>query len=1229
MPTLEELKRQLVKLQAEYDATPKSQRKRLAEISNEIDKLESQIEAFEENLPQKSTQNSIQRSQSKTKSNSPIAKIAATIKEHSNKRKSVKAPSKDKPARHKPQNNSGRTISKKFGGRLNSRQQRASQEKNKQIVELSEHELMQRDLIAEKPELIKIFQSLSIETLADIINSNQLFNTVELMAFFQVYCANILQHYKGGVIKVVYKQTDANGVVDFVTRMYVIDNGLIKYAYDFLNKYSQNIIQEDEVGSDQQIGYSICQALYVEILTKEQLQKMKADGQTTIVTYDRKKGAYLNYLNKIPQLDLSRYQIGSTLEQHMEISQKQCFIHCLQISGQYTDEELNNIEIQVCQDVSYLAVLNLKKIVGLGYIIINDYKVNSGSNTIHINKPKESPLPPPKVRIALFEGHYFINDQVLISGWWIDNYNTYSDNQKFLSNPNCDQIRNGYFKSRDAGISTYIGQIIQKMHSNKLLEHIDDLNIYNYKQISKQEISAPQQPAQYAKIFEHKPKSQHKFDKVIFADYETHTKELVNGELKSIPHKPFMLCYTEDYGESVTTARSINQLADELDRYYGKLDLDLKSKPQVLILFHNLPYDSRFILSSKYKVQDLIQQGTKQIQFKIYLKNCVLTFRDSLRLFDASTSVAKMPKMFFTKAEQEMLVKEIFPYDYYTEELYLDNVGDIKEATKYIKASESQFRISLQKANAMLDEEHFDMFKYCEFYCKQDVIILAKAVSKFRENLKNEYKEQGLDIDLFNYLTISSLAIDIQKQLGCFEDCYEVSGVLRQYLQQFIIGGRTMVAGNQRVKMHNQKIQDFDAVSLYPSAMSRCYYPTGVPKCLNQNMISYYNDINNLKQITLDQNSKDQNTLYLQVKLKRTSKFIKRNFPLVSEIDENGVRQFNNNFDETKYYYYDVISLQDLVEFQQVNYEIISGIYFEGRNYKIQEVVIQMFNKRKHYKSIKNPIQVIYKLILNSAYGKTIECIHDTKVELVDSQGFAKLVLKQASNIVSTEQVGNKYIVTIRQEVCDSYAFTYIGSLILSTSKRIMNEVMCTADDNNLPIFYQDTDSMQIEIDSINILKQKFQEKYNRELIGENMGQFHTDYESDLGKVLYADQAVYVAKKVYCARLVVQSKENPNELLIDYHIRMKGASIGAIDKECNEKYEGDYIKLYENLFNHHNTTTFDLCANKPVFQFKGLEVKTMDNFYREIKFPLNKFEKQFEKRYVKQILEDFLRNSQK
>ncbi|CAL6051282.1 Hypothetical_protein [Hexamita inflata] len=241
MPTIEELRRQLVKLQAEYDATPKSQRKRLAEISNEIDRLELLIGDFEDPI------NSPQRPQPIAKTNSPIAKIAATIKQHSNKRKSVKAPSKDKPAQHKPQNKSGRTIAKKFGGRLTSRQQRASQEKTKHIVELNEHEIMQQDLIAQKPELIKIFNTLSLETIADLINSNQIYNTVELMAFFQVYCANILKHYQGGTITVVYQKTDSNGIVDFVSHTYLIDYHLIKNAYDFLKTHSQDIIQDDEV----------------------------------------------------------------------------------------------------------------------------------------------------------------------------------------------------------------------------------------------------------------------------------------------------------------------------------------------------------------------------------------------------------------------------------------------------------------------------------------------------------------------------------------------------------------------------------------------------------------------------------------------------------------------------------------------------------------------------------------------------------------------------------------------------------------------------------------------------------------------------------------------------------------------------------------------------------------------------------------------------------------------
>ena len=51
-------------------------------------------------------------------------------------------------------------------------------------------------------------------------------------------------------------------------------------------------------------------------------------------------------------------------------------------------------------------------------------------------------------------------------------------------------------------------------------------------------------------------------------------------------------------------------------------------------------------------------------------------------------------------------------------------------------------------------------------------------------------------------------------------------------------------------------------------------------------------------------------------------------------------------------------------------------------------------------------------------------------------------------------------MVSTHEEVNDSYAFTYIGAMVLSVSKRIMNEVMCLAEDMGILITYTDTDSM-------------------------------------------------------------------------------------------------------------------------------------------------------------------------
>ena len=44
-----------------------------------------------------------------------------------------------------------------------------------------------------------------------------------------------------------------------------------------------------------------------------------------------------------------------------------------------------------------------------------------------------------------------------------------------------------------------------------------------------------------------------------------------------------------------------------------------------------------------------------------------------------------------------------------------------------------------------------------------------------------------------------------------------------------------------------------------------------------------------------------------------------------------------------------------------------------------------------------------------------------------------------------------------------------------------MNEVMCTAEDLGIRIFYQDTDSMHIEMDKLKILAAEFKSRYGRE----------------------------------------------------------------------------------------------------------------------------------------------------
>jgi len=60
----------------------------------------------------------------------------------------------------------------------------------------------------------------------------------------------------------------------------------------------------------------------------------------------------------------------------------------------------------------------------------------------------------------------------------------------------------------------------------------------------------------------------------------------------------------------------------------------------------------------------------------------------------------------------------------------------------------------------------------------------------------------------------------------------------------------------------------------------------------------------------------------------------------------------------------------------------------------------------------------------------------------------------------------------------DHYNIAQVGVCILSMSKRIMNEVMCLAEDEGVDIYYQDTDSMHLNDCDIDKLSSSFKSRY-------------------------------------------------------------------------------------------------------------------------------------------------------
>ena len=301
----------------------------------------------------------------------------------------------------------------------------------------------------------------------------------------------------------------------------------------------------------------------------------------------------------------------------------------------------------------------------------------------------------------------------------------------------------------------------------------------------------------------------------------------------------------------------------------------------------------------------------------------------------------------------------------------------------------------------------------------------------------------------------------------------------------------------------------------------------------------------------------------------------------MSYTTKEGKRIWENEI-EGRVFVVDKYTLEDWIKYHEIEFIPYIGVEFlDGFNDTIVETMKTLFALRLKLKSEKNPAQEVYKLIMNSAYGKTIEKPHFTTTEFVPKAKFDKYLVKHYGVVDEFVELTHNYRVEVQNSVISHATYPQVGSIILSMSKRIMAEVTSVADNH---IYYTDTDSIFIDKQGLAMLPSS--------LVGSNPGQFHVDFSMS-GTNVRAVEGIFLAPKTYCLRLTNDEEET------EFHVRMKGIPKNAHADRVQD-YNGDYLAMFRDL--EHKTLSFDLLAGGTVrFEFKkNLSVLSAKQFERKV-----------------------------
>ncbi len=941
------------------------------------------------------------------------------------------------------------------------------------------------------------------------------------------------------------------------------------YLFELLTKGFIKFSSLDGFGSDT-----------IEDITKDEIQDMKIvkmdEPKRKIKNKDGKFFPYINTSN----LDLSKYQIYNQ-EQAYEIEKREhCLIQALILSG-VGEEIVNQIKLSYVSGV-HIRKSDLPKIASICKRNINLHTMKESEISIQKIQGDAERGKNSVINIALFEEHYFLLEDTEYTLFFIKNYeklskveNPYAVNRIKIVNGKEYYYRTNETKKINSLIVVY--NLFKQDYFKKLdLTRFEECssNVKTRDNIFLGNIENEQRPVRLGKNSEEDDETTSsrvgETPLIYYADCES----FVDMQ----PHRLYLLGVVSDKNDVVNIFNVCESSPEQVVYNFLKV-VSNNGKQNSIVYFHNLKYDYH-ILEQYLNIKSKVVKDNQVYSIKVFFRNSTIELRDSYKLIPIK--LASFQENF--KLPSEYSKKEAIAYTFYTENNN-NKTTNINEYITLLKETDKSTFLENMKTEPTYDKKNntFNPLTYYKEYLRLDCLCLKKGLIEFNKLI--EQATNGMSI--YDSLTISSLTDKYMKLNGAYNDVYEVSANLRDYISKAVYGGRVCVNEKYKKEIIEGKISDYDGVSLYPSSINRLCreigLPTGMAKRLN------------------GKNWENFKYSILTIQVLKVNK--KQQMPFIA-CKDGGVINYSNEAPKEPIII-DSITLQDYIKFHQIDYEVLDGVYWEGNfNSKMGELINNLFQTRMRYKKDRPALANTIKLMLNSSYGKTIMKKSNTETKIVynDNEGenFNSYVYNNFNTIKSYRQL-NKYNFEI-EKICfdDSYNRGHIGCAILSMSKRIMNEVFDVANEIECPIYYTDTDSLHCNFDDVSKIEARYKEVYGKELNGKNLEQFHTDFNlKGACSEIYATKSIFLGKKSYMDYL--ESKDKNGNTINGFHIRLKGITEAGLEHSAS-KYEDSYVGLFTELSKGKTIKMLLNPKDKVLFEYKKGHVSTKSEFYREVKF---------------------------